>query len=364
MSDTPTLRPRRRASKDASSQGTAPAKTAGTRGARPSSGRVTLEDVAKLAGVSMMTVSRVVNRPETVTAEVKEIVRKAISETGYVPNLLAGGLASSRTKLVAAVVPTLTHVMFAGAIQSFSDRLAEDGYQMLLGLSGYPTEREDNLIRAILSRCPDALYLTGTTHTAESRRQLRAAKIPIVETWDLSHKPIDMAVGFSHRDVGLRVGEYLHGKGYRRVAVISADDERATIRRDAIIEALTARGVGDVISVPTPAPSSLSMGRNVLGELVDAGFRGAIHCSSDAMAHGVVLEAQARGLSVPEDIAVIGFGDLDFAAYTSPPLTTVRVDRFTVGRLAAEALLARLAGKPVSPKVVDVGFDIVERASA
>jgi len=359
VSDTPTLPPRRGTAK----RGTAPAKAGSGRGTRPSSGRVTLEDVAKLAGVSMMTVSRVVNRPESVTSEIREIVRKAISETGYVPNLLAGGLASSKTRLVAAVVPTLTHVMFSGAIQSFSDRLAADGYQMLLGLSGYPTEREDTLIHAILSRRPDALYLTGTTHTAETRRQLRAAKIPIVETWDLSHKPIDMAVGFSHRAVGERVAEYLFGKGYRRFAVISADDERATIRRDGMVSTLARLGVGDVTAVPTPAPSNLSMGRTILGQLVDGGFRGAIHCSSDAMAHGVLLEAQARGLAIPQDIAVIGFGDLDFAAYTSPPLSSVRVDRFTVGRLAAEALLARLAGKPVSPKVVDVGFDIVERAT-
>lgn len=359
MSDTPTLPPRRGAAR----KGTAPAKAAGGRGARPSSGRVTLGDVAKLAGVSMMTVSRVVNRPESVTAEIREMVLKAISETGYVPNLLAGGLASSKTKLVAAVVPTLSHVMFSGAIQSFSDRLSADGYQTLLGLSGYPTEREDTLIRAILSRCPDALYLTGTSHTAETRRQLRAARIPIVETWDLSHKPIDMAVGFSHKAVGEQVAEYLHGKGYRRFAVISADDERATIRRNGFVSTLAKHGITDVTTVSTPAPSSLSMGRKVLGELADAGFRGAIHCSSDAMAHGVMLEAQARGLSVPQDIAVIGFGDLDFAAYTSPPLSSVRVDRFTVGRLAAEALLKRLAGETVSPKVVDVGFGIVERAT-
>ncbi|WP_431857437.1 LacI family DNA-binding transcriptional regulator [Azospirillum sp.] len=356
MSDTPTLPPRK-ATKAAT------AKTGTGRGVRPSSGRVTLEDVAKLAGVSAMTVSRVINRPESVTPEIQTIVRKAIAETGYVPNLLAGGLASSRTKLVAAVVPTLTHVLFSGAIQALTDRLAMDGYQMLLGLSGYPAEREDNLLHAILSRCPDALYLTGTTHSPETRRQLRAARIPIVETWDLSHKPIDMAVGFSHQAVGRGVGEYLHAKGYRRVAVFSAEDERATIRRDGIVATLASLGVTDVTCITTPAPSSLAMGRDALSRLLADGFRGAIHCSSDSMAHGVVLEAQARGLSVPGDIAVIGFGDLDFAAYMSPPLSTVRIDRFAIGRLAAEALLNRLADKPVEQKVVDVGFEIVERAT-
>ncbi|PWC32924.1 LacI family DNA-binding transcriptional regulator [Azospirillum sp. TSO35-2] len=341
-----------------------PAKAAGGRTARPSSGRATLETVATLAGVSRMTVSRVINHPETVTSELKEVVQKAILETGYVPNLLAGGLASSRTKVVAAVVPTLTHVLFSGAIQAFTDRLALDGYQMLLGLSGYPTEREGNLLQAILSRRPDALYLTGTSHLAQTRRQLRAAKIPIVETWDLSHKAVDMAVGFSHKAVGQGVANYLYGKGYRQFATIGADDERATLRSREFVATLAGHGISDVACISTPAPSTMAMGREALGELLANGFRrGAIQCSSDAMAHGVVLEAQARGLAVPGDIAVIGFGDLDFAAYMSPPLSTVRIDRFAIGRLAAEALLTRLAGHPVARKVVDVGFDIVERAT-
>ncbi|AWB07706.1 transcriptional regulator (plasmid) [Azospirillum humicireducens] len=361
MSDTPAIRPRQGAAKkDALS-----AKAAGSRATRPTSGKATLETVAMLAGVSRMTVSRVINRPESVTPELREIVLKAISETGYVPNLLAGGLASSRTKLVAAVVPTLTHVLFSGAIQAFTDRLALDGYQMLLGLSGYPTEREGELLQAILSRRPDALYLTGTSHLAQTRRQLRAANIPIVETWDLSHKAVDMAVGFSHQAVGRGVAEYLHHKGYRQFAAISAEDERAMLRTREFVATLARHGIQEVTCLSTEAPSSMAMGRQALGELLARGFRqGAIQCSSDAMAHGVVLEAQARGLSVPGDIAVIGFGDLDFAAYMSPPLSTVRIDRSAIGRLAAEALLTRLAGNRVTRKVVDVGFEIVERATA
>ena len=359
MSQTPPS-PTRRKSKD----DTAPAKAAG-RGARPSSGRVTLEDVAKLAGVSSMTVSRVLNRPDTVTAETVEIVRHAISRTGYVPNLLAGGLASSRTRLVAAIVPSIATLIFSGCIQALTDRLAADGYQMLLGLSGYNIgEREPDLLRAILSRRPDALFLTGTTHAEESRRQLRAAKIPIVETWDLSPHPIDMVVGFSHDQIGRDVAAYLRRKGYQRFAAIGADDERAIIRRKGYVAGLAEDGVHDVTNVVTPAPTTLSMGREGLTTLLDGGFaQGAIFCSSDALAHGVLLEAQARGLSVPGDIAVVGFGDLDFAAYTFPALTTVRIDRFGIGRRAADALLTRLAGQPVAQKVVDVGFDIVERAS-
>ncbi|MDR3439526.1 LacI family DNA-binding transcriptional regulator [Telmatospirillum sp.] len=320
--------------------------------------------MAELAGVSSMTVSRVLNRPETVAPETVETVRKAIARTGYVPNLLAGALATTRTKLVAAIVPTISGSIFAACIQSLTDRLEVAGYQMLLGLSGYPAAREEGLLNAILSRRPDALFLTGTTHSAQSRRRLRGAKIPIVETWDLSAKPIDMAVGFSHQRVGRDAAQFLFKKGYRRFAAIGAEDERAKIRWKSYLAALTELGVDDVASITTPAPTNLWMGRDGLSKLIADGFtHGAVFCSSDALAHGVLVEAQARGLSVPGDIAVIGFGDLDFAAFTVPALTTVRIDRFAVGRLAAEAILSRLAGEPVAEKVIDVGFQIIERES-
>lgn len=322
---------------------------------------MTLNEVARRAGVSPMTVSRVINQPATVSPEVQKIVRAAIDELGYVPNLLAGALASSKTRLVAAIVPTLAHMMFASTVQIVADRLAAEGYQVLLGLSGYPeTVREEELIRAMLSRVPDALYLTGTFHSAATRRQLKAANIPIVETWDLSRRPIDMAVGFSHTMVGEAVAHFLLTKGYDRFATISAGDERALMRRDGFARTMERLGASS-IDIVTPAPTNVPMGRQEIGRLIDQGFRGAVFCSSDALALGVVTETLARGMKVPEDIAVIGFGDFDYAGNTSPRLSSVLVDRQRVADLAADALLARLAGRTFSPKVVDVGFRIVDR---
>lgn len=323
---------------------------------------MTLSEVAKRAGVSAMTVSRVINQPDTVSPEVQKTVRAAIDELGYVPNLLAGGLASSRTRLVAAIVPTLAHMMFSSTIQIVADRLAAEGYQVLLGLSGYPeTVREEELIRAMLSRCPDALYLTGTLHSPATRRQVKAAGIPVIETWDLSRKPIDMAVGFSHTAVGEAVAHYLIAKGYRRFASISATDERALLRRDAFSETVSKAGATEVLAEVTPAPTTVAMGRETIGRLIEEGFRGAVFCSSDALALGVVTETLARGLKTPQDIAVIGFGDFDYAGNTSPRLSTVLVDRQKVADVATSALLARLGGRDFSPRIVDVGFRIVER---
>ena len=329
-----------------------------------STGSVTLGDVAKLAGVSPITVSRVLNRPELVTPDTIEHVQQVIARTGYVPNLLAGGLASRRSRLVAAIVPQIAHSLFVETIQSLTDRLGEAGYQVLLGLSGYSETREEDLLTAILSRRPDAIFLTGINHSAESRRRLLAARIPVVETWDLTPTPLDMLVGFSHEKVGQAAAEFLFGRGYRRFGLVWADDERAALRRRGFLSVLAGHGITEVQTSIVPAPSTFQRGREGLSRLLESHARpDAVFCSSDALAQGVLVETQARGLSVPGELAIMGFGDFDFAAHTHPSLSTVRIDRPAIGRKAAEALLARIEGQSVAEKVIDVGFELIGRES-
>jgi len=323
-----------------------------------------LSDVAKLAGVSPITVSRVLNRPELVTPDTMEVVREAIARTGYVPNMLAGGLASKRSRLVAALFPTIASSMFAETMEALTDRLGEAGYQVLLGLSGYPAAREDDLLEAILSRRPDGILLTGIIHSPATRQKLLAAKIPVVEIWDHTPTPIDMLVGFSHEKVGEAVAGYLLGKGYRQFAMIGANDDRAVQRQKGFLSALARYGIGDVPTITVSAPGSLRTGREGMARLLNEGRQpDAIFCNSDALAQGVLAELQSRGLSIPGDVAVMGFGDLDFAAHTFPALSTVRIDRRGIGRLAAEAMLARMEGRTDMEKVIDTGFEVIERAS-
>jgi LacI family gluconate utilization system Gnt-I transcriptional repressor len=264
---------------------------------------------------------------------------------------------------VAAIVPAISSQIFSESIQSLTDRLWESGYQVLLGTSGYATSREESLLAAILSRRPDGIFLTGISHSSGSRRRLVAANVPIVEVWDLTPTPVDMLVGFSHEKVGQAVAEYLVGKGHRRFGVISADDARAEVRRMGFLSVLEKNRIDDVQTVHVPAPSNFRLGREGLARLLDRGsLPRAVFCSSDTLAHGVLIEAQARGLSVPGDLAIVGFADLDFAAHTFPPLSTVRIDRPAIGRRAAEALLGRIEGRPVE-RIVDIGFHVMERGT-
>lgn len=331
---------------------------------RRGSGAVTLHDVAKLAGVAPITASRALNTPDQVSQEVRRKVNEAIARTGYVPNLLAGGLASTRSRLVAAVVPTISGPVFLETVQSLTEALAERGYQLMLGQAGYGGSREDALLEAIIGRRPDGIVLTGIMHSADGRRRLLASGIPVVETWDLTPTPIDMLVGFSHVDVGRKVAEFLHAKGRRRLAVIAGDDERAKRRQDAFQAAARSLGLPEVRVVVVPAPTTLRSGRAALAELLQAsGDVDAVFCSSDLLALGVLTEAQALGIAVPERVAVVGFGDLDFAADLHPALTTVHINGGAIGRQAAQFIVDRAEGRAVEQRVVDIGFSIVDRKS-
>lgn len=335
------------------------------RRARRGSGGITLADVAKVAGVSAITASRALNTPDRVSADALKRVRDAIERTGYVPNMIAGGLASSRSRLVAALVPTIAGPVFLETVQALTEALAEAGYQLMLGQSGYTGSREDALLDAIIGRRPDGIVLTGIMHSAEGRRRLLASGIPVVETWDLTPTPIDMLVGFSHEKVGIAVAEYLVAQGRRKLAIVSANDHRAGLRHRSFQEAAARLGIGSVPTCIVPAPTTLGSGRFGLSEIlachpdVDAVF-----CSSDILALGVLTETQSRGIDVPSQMAVFGFGDLGFAGDTHPALTTVRIEGTAIGHQAARFIVERAEGRTIEQRVIDLGFSIVRRESA
>ena len=335
------------------------------RAPRKGRGGITLSHVAKLAGVSAITISRALNTPDRVSPETLARVREAVSRTGYVPNLLAGGLASNRSRLVAALVPTIAGSVFLDTVQALTDTLAAGGYQLMLGQSGYTGAREDALIDAIVGRRPDGIVLTGLLGSPEGRRRLLASGIPVVETWDLTPTPIDMLVGFSHDKVGAGAAAYLYGRGYRRPAIVTADDHRAGLRRAGFESWMHEHGIKRVPACVVAAPSTLGNGRAGLRELLSRKPRiDAVLCSSDVLAHGVLTEAQAQGLEVPRQLAVMGFGDLGFSAHTHPPLTTVHIDGAAIGTQAARFIMARVEGRDPGPRIRDIGFSIVERSSA
>ena len=324
-----------------------------------------MEDVARIAQVSLITVSRVINQPDKVSPVTRKRVEEAIKTVGYVPNLVAGSLASNKSRIVAAVVPTIDRSVFSGTIRGLSERLVTQGYQLLLGSTGYSQQAEEQLVRTFLGRRVDALVLTGVSHTTATRKMVKDAGIPIVETWEVGSKGLDMVVGFSNRDAGAAMGEYLLGKGHRVLAFVGGQEPRSEARLKGFQQAAQRGGGAEVIPIMLPEGSSYAAGREALVRLWQSKPRpDAIFFSNDALAVGALMECHRRRIQVPRDLAITGFANLDIAEEVVPALTTVQIQAAEIGAQAAEMILKRLKGEPIESSRLDLGFSIVERESA
>jgi LacI family transcriptional regulator, gluconate utilization system Gnt-I transcriptional repressor len=324
---------------------------------------VTIADVAEAAGVAPMTVSRVINTPERVAAATAERVRAAIARLGYVPNLMAGSLSSRRSRMVAVIVPTIAHPMFAALIGTLTGTLRDAGYQVILSLTGYADTGEDT-VRGLLGRRPDGIVITGVDHARSTRQMLEDIAIPVVEIFDTSPEPIDMLVGFDHAAIGADVAAYFLARGHESFAVFAAADQRAHARQRGFVRQVSAAGGHLLSSLILPAPSTITAGREAMRALLPAlGPRTALFCSSDLLAYGAIVEAGRAGISVPDRLAVCGFGDFELSAASVPPFTTVTVEAARIGEYAAAMILARLRGEPTRRRI-EVPFRIVERDSS
>ena len=332
---------------------------------RRGSGAITLHDVARLAGVSPITASRAINKPEQVSPELLKKVEDAVARTGYVPNRMAGGLASSRSKLIAAVVPSTVISVFNETIEALNNTLFDAGYQLMLGQSAYSADREELLLDSVIGRRPDGIFLTGVMQPGKGRTRLMAAGIPVVETWDLTPTPIDMLIGFSHSDIGLAVAKYFIEKGRKQLAVIRAGDERADRRTVAFIAAAIEAGLPKPFIVNVGSERSIRSGRQAMAEILSESPKSdAVFCSSDLLALGALTEARAQKINVPNQIALMGFGDVPFVADMLPALSTVRINGGKIGEIAAQYLMDRAEGKTIADPIVNVGFSIIERDTA
>jgi LacI family transcriptional regulator, gluconate utilization system Gnt-I transcriptional repressor len=318
----------------------------------------TLSAVAKLAGVSSITVSRVVRLPNMVAPDTRGRVEAAMRELGYVPNQLAGALASARTRSVGVLVPTIANSIFADTVQGLSDELEPLGYAVILAQSRYDAVREDHMLSALLSRRPEAIVMVGSPATEGGARLLRRAGIPVVETWDLPASPIDAVAGFSNYEAGCAVARHFVAQGRQSLAFIGGDDPRATRRWNGFHDTALEAGA--------KSPRRLILERNASGSVVAlAELPGvdAVFAANDAHAIGFMSGLRTAGLlrsgpKAEQPVAVIGLGDLEMGRLISPSLSTIRIHGDAIGRTAAKLMLTR-----EGPRHVDLGFELVLRDS-
>lgn len=332
---------------------------------RPGRSLPKLQDVARQAGVSTATVSRFINNPKALAEATAERVQRAIEATGYVPNRIAGSLASQRSRLVAALVPDVAQSIFNATIEAMISELAVDGHMTMLGLTGIDNVLMPKLVEAALGQRVDAIILTGILTDQRSRALLRDAGTTVIETWGLPDEPIDVAVGFSHHDVGLEIARFALERGYSQPHLLSARGTRAQERRDGFVAAWREAGKPEPAETLFDAPTRFGQGRAAFRQLrkLDP-MPDLVICSSDWLAQGVLVEAMSAGVRVPDELAVIGFGNLALAAEMRPTITTVDIDGARIGREAVEVLRCRARGERLEQRKIDVGFRLIARDSA
>lgn len=329
----------------------------------------TMADIAALAGVTKMTVSRALREPDKVRPETRERVHAAARSVGYIPNRTAGSLTARSSGIVGVVVPTLRHSLFAETIEGISDVLAAAGVDLIVASSRYQTDAEEAQIRALLGRRPDAIVLTSLTHTRAARDLLRSAGIAVVETWESADEPIDMAVGFSNRDAAHAMTRELIRSGYRHIVFVngpSAGNERARHRSEGYRAAMKE---ADLPSSPVRIARDVGAiqpetGARIVRKLVaDEPAIDAVFFTSDVYAVGAILECRKLGVDVPNRMGIAGFHDLELGRVVTPTLTTVHVPALEIGREAGRMILARLKDAEAEIPRSDLPFRIVVRES-
>lgn len=329
--------------------------------------RVRIEEVARLAGVSAITVSRALNKPEKVNAATRERVLAAVAQTGYVPNTLAGNLASKRTRMVAAFVPTITNSIFADTVHGLSEVLDPAGYQLMLGRTGYALDRELELVSTALSQQCCGIVVTGRRHKSQTRTLLARSGVPVVEIWNVDGKPLDKGVGFSNHDAAYAMVAHLAQAGYRRIAFACAplkDNDRAMRRLEGYRKALADFDLYQDSRYETQGEFGFDNGATALDRLRRVQpMPDAIFFANDILAIGALLACQRLGVRVPEDLGIAGFDDVELASHVQPGLTTVRVPRYEIGKTAGQVILDSLNGTEATTTVHDLGFGICQRGS-
>ena len=333
-------------------------------------GRVTLSDVARAAGVSPSTVSRALRGERAVDPALIERVVAVSGKLGYVPDPAARALASQRSDHVAILIPLLTNTLFVDLLDAAQKTLRAAGFQTLIGVTHYDASEEEQLLREQLLHRPAGLLITGLDHNPATRKLMQHSQVPRVHLMDLPASDLVDApycVGFRQTEAGAAISRHLLAQGRRRIAFAAAQlDARVRQRLYGWRVALQEAGVYEpTLEWLNPAPSSLALGGVLFEQImqqrpaVDAIF----FCNDD-LAQGALMAALRLGIAVPARVAIAGFNDLTGSDQMLPTLTTVRTPRARIGEAAAHMLLGLMRGEAPAQPQLDLGFEIVRRQSS
>ena len=302
-----------------------------------------------------------------VTEATREKVMESVRALGYVPNRIAGSLASLDSRLVGVVIPSLSNIVFPEILQGINAGLAGTDRQSVISVTDYDLDREEVVVRNLLAWQPAAVLIAGSTHTDATRRMLDQSGIRIVEFMEIDNPPIDVAVGLSHLEAGRASARHLVGRGYRRFGYVGyggTADIRARMRYEGLLKGLAEAGLSLNAEAVSDGQTSVSKGRAQTTELLThaRGLEVVVY-SNDDMAVGGLFHCLSAGIRVPDQLALFGFNGLDIGRALPQPLSTIRSNRFRIGQRSVEVIL----GEPIRPEratIIDTGFEIFEGSTA
>lgn len=321
-------------------------------------GRATIVDVGRVAGVSDATVSRALNKPETVSAKTRARIEAAIAETGYVPNPLAKAMVSGRTYTIGALVPTLNHSIFSKFLHALESDLSDQGYNLVVAVTDADRDREVEKAKKLLAMGVEGLIVSGLSHNADLLREAARFAVPLIATSYYEPSAPLPTIGYDNKIVATQALAHLTALGHRRIAVAHgpvAGNDRTRSR----IDALADPGEGASLTF-YETTLDYAGGAAVVDRL--EGPYSALLCLSDVLAVGALFQLRSLGKRVPEDISLMGFDDLDASQFTVPPLSTVRLPIQDMGRVTARAVCDFLdSGSPIAPRLLEA--QVIARAS-
>lgn len=348
-----------------------PDTAAPARAPRRKLGTHTIHDVAALAGVSSITVSRYFNAPAKVSPAVRERLRQIVVDTGYAPSQMAGRLASGQSRVIGAVMQNSASTTFAALVKGMSDGFEESGLQLLLANTDYSQLREERAIGAFVGWHPAALILTRDDHTAQAQALLQGFRCPVVETWGVVPGRPFHQVGFPHADIGVKLTRHFLEQGARRIRFAlraAPQDFRARQRASGYAQTMQAAGLAPDIEESASADEFEAGAQTLLRLMRQSAKRRpqALIFATDHMAAGAILQAPGCGIRLPQDCAIAGFGDAPIAARLHPCLTSVRPQPYAIGLKTAQVVLQLKAQEAcgAAPALHIVDCELIVRQSS
>ncbi len=332
--------------------------------------KISIKDIAKETGFSMMTVSRALSNPKIVNKKTKDKIDKVISKRGYIPNLFAGNLKSGKSKLVVVIIPSLRTSIFNDYFTGLREVLEENKYQPLVGITDYSLEKEEAIINKFLGYKPEGIIVVGTKHTKKTKEVLLRSNIPLIETWDINHRPLDIIVGFSNYEAGYNITDYAIRKKYKKILFVTSSTKnmqtevRGRKRLEGYIDRMLKKNYKQnnfQISDPLDYKKS--------GEEIYAFYKknkSKIDCIitfNEMTGLGFLSTALRNNIKVPNDLGVASIGNAEVSNLLDFKITTINTNQHEMGRIAATKLIERINNVAFKVRIFDVGTSLVKGLS-